>query len=171
MRARGFTLIELLAAMAILAVVSVMAVQMLGGALRQQAVLERIDTGAAPLIRTLALLRQDLEATLPPPAGTPDLTAGMLLEPDALTLWRGGLADLPGAPSAGVGRVRWAVQDGALTRALDDAAPRPMLAGVSALALSPLAVPEGADPAVPAPGYALTLETAGQGALRLVVAR
>jgi len=59
---RGLTLIELLAAMAILAVVSLMAVQTITGALFQREILERADAQGAQFVRALALLRRDLEA-------------------------------------------------------------------------------------------------------------
>ncbi|WP_323019335.1 prepilin-type N-terminal cleavage/methylation domain-containing protein [Pararhodobacter sp.] len=176
---RGFTLIELLAAMAILAVVSIMGVQALGGVFQQRAVLNRVDDRSAALIRTLSALRQDLEAALPPPMTGDTVTAGIAVEPGRLRWLRGGLADLPGDPSTGAGSVLWSVAEGRLSRQLSrmpqgsGGPARVILEGVTALALVPLGLPEGdeADPRLLAPGYEVTLETALWGRLRLVVAR
>ncbi len=54
-RIAGFTLIELLAAMAILAVVSLMAVQSLSGALMQRTVMTGVDHSAEDLARRAEL--------------------------------------------------------------------------------------------------------------------
>lgn len=179
---RGFTLIELLAAMAILAVVSIMGVQALGGVFQQRAVLSRVDDRSAALIRTLSALRQDLEAALPvATTGTlgDTVTAGIEVEPGRLRWLRVGLADLPGDPARGAGRVLWSVTEGRLSRQATRVLPgtggpaRVMLEGVTALTLVPLGLPEGdaPDPRLLAPGYEVTLETAAWGRLRLVVAR
>lgn len=178
---RGFTLIELLAAMAILAVVSVMAVQALGGVFHQRAVLTRIDGRDRALIRTLSLLRQDLEAAVPPPAGTADapVVFGIEVTPGRLGWLRGGLAPVPGGPVAGVGGVTWALSGTRLTRTVlrSDAegatAPQgeAVLDGVTAMTLTPLAAEGRSDPQGLAPGYEVILDTETWGALRLVVAR
>ncbi len=179
---RGFTLIELLAAMAILAVVSVMAVQALGGVFHQRAVLTRIDDSAAGVIRALALLRQDLQALVPLPESHRDGQTpvnGLLVGVDGIVLMRGGIEDLPGAPSDGLALVRWRLDGDALLRIeqrrLGDAAVSEtrLLEGVVALALAPLGLDPGgeADPAALAPGYELRIETRDRALLRLVVAR
>jgi prepilin-type N-terminal cleavage/methylation domain len=180
---RGFTLIELLAAMAILAVVSIMAVQALGGVFQQRAVLTRVDDRSAAVIRTLSLLRQDLAAAIPVPASGEVLdtvTAGINVQPGRLTWFRGGIADLPGDASSGAGAVVWAVEGDTLVRRLSrdlgaagNTTSAAMLAGVTALTLVPLGLPEGeeADPRMLAPGYEVVIETAVWGPLRLVVAR
>lgn len=64
---RGFTLIELVAALAVFALVSVMALQAMTGALRGSAALEGADAEAAALARSLTLLRRDLDALVPMP--------------------------------------------------------------------------------------------------------
>lgn len=179
---RGFTLIELLAAMAILAVVSIMGVQALGGVFQQRAVLNRVDDRSAALIRTLSALRQDLEAALPlsTTGGLSEaVTAGIRVEPGRLGWMRGGLADLPGDPATGAGSVEWSVTEGRLSRRAIRVLPgtggssQVMLEGATALTLVPLGLPEGdeADPRLLAPGYEVTLETTEWGRLRLVVAR
>lgn len=185
MKARGFTLIELLAAMAILAVVSVMAVQALGGVFHQRAVLTRVDDRAAALVRTLSLLRQDLEAAVPLPATgalRDNVRSAIAIEARGMTLLRGGIAELPGVPGSGLAGVQWQLSDGVLSRGLirdivgaasGGAAPDrvPMLEGVTAITLTVLGEDaEERDERLLAPGYALTLETDAWGAVRLVVA-
>ncbi len=175
---RGFTLIELLVAMAILAVVSVMAVQALGGVFYQRSILTRIDDRDAALIRALSLLRQDLEAAVPAPEGD-DLVAGIEVGAGRLAWWRGGLAEVPGGPAGGYGAVSWTLESGALTRRSQrtDAEGRPVqrgavvLQGVTGLSLAPLGADEGGDSRDLAPGYEVILDTESWGPLRLVVAR
>lgn len=178
-RDRGLTLIELLAGMAILAVVSVMAVQALSGALFQREVLSRVDDEAAQLARALALLRHDLEAVAPVPLGE---EAGAPLP--AIRVDRTGVALVRAGTGAqgGFGRVDWRLRaDGVLTRQvwpdpLASGLPGPevaLLTGVGALRLTAQGgnLPDTDDPLTLPPGFALDLDTARHGTLRLVVAR
>ena len=175
---RGFTLIELMVAMAILAVVSVMAVQALGGVFYQRSILTRIDDRDAALIRALSQLRQDLEAAVPAPEGD-GLVAGIEVGAGRLAWWRGGLAEVPGGPSGGYGAVSWTLDAGRLTRgslrASSDGRPVPrsavVLLGVTGLSLVALGAGEGGDSRDLAPGYEVILDTENWGPLRLVVAR
>lgn len=176
---RGFTLIEVLAAMAILAVVSIMGVQALGGAVFQRDVLTRHDTDAAALARTLTLLRHDLAAIvrLADPAAQGETAFGireraggreaswpiLSLGPDARPVIRG---------------VMWRVQDGRLERrlrpsalAIDALDPfEPLLPGVRGLTITAFG-PGTQDPDALAPGYEAVIATERWGDLRLVVAR
>ncbi|WP_323035468.1 PulJ/GspJ family protein [Pararhodobacter sp.] len=181
-RNRGFTLIELLVAMAILAVVSLMAVQSLSGALFQREVMTRVDQTAADLARVLALLRHDLEAAAP--LAQRD-AAGLALpaitvQRNGFSLMRSGVAPMPGGEGGGFGRVDWALAaDGTLSRRLTpdtarDEAPRvALLTQVSNLSLEALggAMPTADDPTLLPRGFAVTVTHAQHGALRLVVAR
>lgn len=182
MRARnqGFTLIELLVAMAILAVVSLMAVQALSGVVFQRSVLTRLDDQAADLARTLALLRHDLEAVVPVPrlgddgAGLPAIA----LEGGTLLLMRGGLAPLPGEAAVGFASVEWRLEGGILTRqmTLGNADPSPritLLEGLTDLRLSALGgtLPTAEAPTVLPAGLVVELTHARHGTIRLVVAR
>jgi len=176
---RGVTLIELLAGMAILAVVSIMAVQALSGALFQRDILSRSDDDAAGMVRALALLRHDLEAVVPVPLGedggepTPAIEAG----PQGFTLVRAGIG-----PEGAFGRVAWRLSaSGELTRQVwpdPQAAGDPgrvvtVLEGVTALNLSARGgeMPGADDPLSLPPGFELVLDQPRLGSLRLVVAR
>jgi general secretion pathway protein J len=184
--ARGLTLIELVAATAIFALVSVMAMQALNGGLIQRAGIERADTDQAALLRSLALLRQDLEAAVPlphrPATGqtAPPLEVGVA----AFALSRGGVDPLPGQPGDGFARVRWRVDPNAATLlrqmqplTAGSGPPPPevaMMQGVTSLRLIPRgdwdAGGEGQTPALP-PGLEVRVETRRHGTLRVVVAR
>ena len=177
---RGFTLIELLVAMAILAVVSVMAVQALGGVFHQRTILTRIDDRDAALIRALSLLRQDLEAAVPAPATDgDDLIAGIEVTSDRLSWRRAGFAEVPGGSRGSYGGVSWTLDDGTLTRLSlrtdGDTDPvqqtTPMLDGVTGMILTPLGPRDAEDSHALAPGYEVILDTETWGPLRLVVAR
>ncbi len=71
----GLTLIELVVAMGLFALVAVMGVQSLTGAIRVSERLTQIDDESAELNKALALLRNDLAAIVPmrfyPPQGAP----------------------------------------------------------------------------------------------------
>jgi general secretion pathway protein J len=173
---RGLTLIELLAAMAILAVVSLMAVQTITGALFQREILERADAQGAQFVRALALLRRDLEAAVPVPLGIAEEGPLPVFEatPDGFTLMRAGLGEGPGT----IGRVDWRVSAGGdLSRRITlagEAGPAvTVLSGVRALRIAPLngILPNAAEPLTLPGGFELTFEHAGQGSFRLVVAR
>lgn len=183
-RANGFTLIELLVAMSILAIVSLMAVQTLSGAIFQRDVLTRVDTQAAELARALALLRHDLEAIAPMPLSGDDseMPLAVRVQPQSFSLMRGGVAALPGTVSGGFARVDWRVDaQGDLSRQITltngQRAPEGpdivMLTGVSALRLSALhgELPSSDGPTDLPAGFELTLTHARFGPLRLVVAR
>jgi general secretion pathway protein J len=183
-RAAGFTLIELLAAMAILAVVSLMAVQALNGALFQRDILVRVDDEAAELARALALLRHDLEAVAPVPRTGDD--GGVLpavgTGPQGFSLMRAGIASLPGRESGGFGRVDWVLDGrGVLARRMvpnpaQVAEPGPLVAvltEVSAITLAPLGgtLPDDERPAVLPDGFEVIVTHARHGVIRLVMAR
>ncbi|MCB1396381.1 MAG: prepilin-type N-terminal cleavage/methylation domain-containing protein [Rhodobacter sp.] len=178
-RDRGFTLIELLAGMAILAVVSIMAVQALSGALFQRDVLTRSDDDAAGMVRALALLRHDLEAVVPVPLGEEDGEPTPVIEagPQGFTLVRAGIG-----PQGTFGRVAWRLSaSGVLTRQVwpdpqgagDPGRAVTVLEGVSALSLTARGgeMPGEADPLTLPPGFELVLDQTRLGSLRLVVAR
>ena len=181
---QGFTLIELLVAMAILALVSVMAVQSLSGALFQRRVMTRVDDDATQLSRALALLRHDLEAIVPLAQrdGAGDALPAVATSTDGFSLMRGGIWALPGEVSDGFARVEWVLEtDGSLTRQLrpngasDDTASPPvvLLDDVSGLTLAPLGgdMPEIEKPDLMPMGFAVNFTHARYGAIRLVVAR
>lgn len=180
---RGFTLIELLAAVAILAVVSIMAAQLLSVAMLQRDLLIRRDQDGAALLRALTLLRRDFEAIVPVPNAEgqdPTVEAALTRATDGqLRLIRAGLISVDGPLAPRIAAVIWALRDGTLVRSQNDpaqdtgaAGPAPVLAGVTDFAVVPLGVdPATDDPAHPAPGYEITLQTEAWGPLRLVVAR
>lgn len=178
-RDRGFTLIELLAAMAILALVSLMAVQGLGGVLMQRDVVTRVDRRAAELARALALLRHDLEAAAPvaldPERPGDAARPAIMVRNDGFTMMRAGLATLPGAAPGAFGAVAWTLDPaGTLTRTTAGAdVPMPVLRDVQALSLAALQgdLPSAEDPTTLPAGFALTLQHARFGTIRLVVAR
>ncbi|MEL7012343.1 MAG: type II secretion system protein GspJ [Pseudomonadota bacterium] len=115
---RGFTLLELVVSLALFALVTVMALQVLSGALHQNRVLERADAQASDVLRAMALLRHDLNHASPKPFQTPigDIEAAYLPGPDSFALSLGGLPRLPTTPGdsaqtptqdAGFQRVIW----------------------------------------------------------------
>lgn len=107
----GFTLIELVAVIAIFSVIAVIALQALTAGLRQREVLERTDTETAALVRSLALLRRDLESAVPipfqPPHGGTEPAFDAGLDNSFLALTIGGQPRLPGAAESGIARVVW----------------------------------------------------------------
>lgn len=186
----GFTMVELLAALAIFALVAVMAAQALNGALRQRDGLAARDDAATALSRSLALMRRDLESSLPLayyPAGSGESEPALdeIAGGAGFALSIGGHPRLSGERGDGLARVLWRVDPAraVLTRqhwpglapaAQDQAGPlRDMLGGVTALSIAPLGEwPEGdANPASLPPGFEVVLETRQHGRLRLVVAR
>lgn len=182
MTQRGFTLIELLAAMAILAVVSLMAVQSLSGALFQRDVMTRVDQNAEELARALALLRHDLEAVAPlvqrDDAG--QAQPAILVRSTGFSVMRAGISALPGAVSDGFGRVDWELSpQGTLSRRLTpnlgaEVSPLiPILSDVSSLSLEALAgtMPTAEEPTLLPSGFSLRLTHAQYGDLHLVIAR
>lgn len=179
---RGFTLIELLVAMAILAVVSLMAVQSLSGVLMQRSVLTRVDHSAEDLARALALLRHDLETVAPMAQrdDTGQALPAITVQANGFSLMRAGVPALPGALGSGFGRVAWELAaDGTVSRRLvpdfggDETPSLPILSEVSDLSLVALngEMPTADDPTVLPQGFALRLTHARHGTLRLVVAR
>lgn len=107
----GLTLIELVVAMAIFALIAVMGLQALTGAMRTRDRLSQIDTDTAELGFALGLLRADLGAVVPmlffapgaPPASALDLEA----RGQVLGLSLAGQPDLPVGPGPGLQRVEW----------------------------------------------------------------
>lgn len=170
-RDRGLSLIELLAAMAILAVVATMGVQMIANGLAQRRVLTQIDERAGALAVTLALLRQDLESAVPvvASAGQPAVAVAR----DAIAWQRGGLLDDTGAPSPGSAPVRWALNGDTLTRQLGDGPAVAMLTEVRSIDLRGLggALPRVGEPVALSPGFEAVIDHARLGALSVVVAR
>lgn len=169
-RDRGLTLLELVAATAIFALVAVMAMQALSGGLAQRRVIERVDGTQAELLRTLTLLRQDLEARVPLahlPATGPAQAALMALPGGGFALSRGGAPALPGRAGDGFARVTWRVDAGAgrltrrsqpLTGPGDPAAPEvALMAEVTGLRLIPRAA-----------GIEVVIDTRRWGPLRVV---
>lgn len=109
--AAGLTLIELIAAMAIFALVAVMGLQALTGALRMRDRLDGMAQQAGELGLGLGLLRNDLSAMMPllfhPPSG--GTRSGLDLSGDGtvLSFSIGGQADVPPVDSLGLHRVEW----------------------------------------------------------------
>jgi general secretion pathway protein J len=107
----GLTLIELVVAMAIFALVAVMGLQALTGAMRMRDRLTEIDTETAELGLVLSLLRADLSAAVPllfyPPKGPP--VSALLLSDGGRTmgLSLAGQPDLNPAPGPGLQRAEW----------------------------------------------------------------
>lgn len=175
---RGFTLIELLVAVAILALVSIMAVNLLSAGLFQREVLTRHDREARVLARALALLRQDLESAAPIPLENG--TVFVVREAEGFAFMRGGIHQVPGLSDAAFLPVRWQVTaQGTLTRTLgsdSDGAGESVLDGVSEIRLMPFGPDTGSADATGAlsqmpAGFELTLTQLQHGALRLVVLR
>lgn len=112
----GLTLIELIAAMAIFALVAVMGLQALTGALRMRDRLDGMAQDAGDLGLGLGLLRNDLSAMMPllfhPPGG--GTRSGLDLSGNGLVLSFsiGGQADLPPVDSLGLHRVEWRLDPG-----------------------------------------------------------
>lgn len=176
-RDRGLTLLELIAATAIFALVSVMALQALSGGIVQRRVIQAGDADRSALLRTLALLRQDLEASLVLPAHGDEVPAPQRAESTAagaFTLLRAGLPVLPGQPGDGFARVVWRVDAGtgrllrqSAARGGAEAPAMTMLEGVLALRLVTYGEAGKDQPR----GYQAVIETGRHGALRVVVAR
>lgn len=175
-RDRGLTLIELLAAMAILALVSLMAVQTLSGALFQRDILNRTDVQAGDLSLALALLRRDLEAAAPVSLGLDDDLPLPAIAADngGISLIRTGLGPAPGA----FGRVDWRLDaGGVLARRVTIGGVEspwvPVLADLRDLRLGAMAgtMPDESDPLGLPAGFELNFVHAHHGAIRLVVAR
>lgn len=107
----GYSIVELVAAIAILSMTSVIALQAITGALRQRHLLQRTDVEAAMLVRSLSLLRHDLESVVPmtfqPPNGEVESAVHFSSEERFLALSIGGQPRLPGAQDAGLFRVVW----------------------------------------------------------------
>ncbi len=111
-RASGVTLLELTVVLAIFALISVMALQALRGAIRSEARLEAHAGETADLARVLTRLRHDLQAAVPlaftdPQGGD---RAALVVSPGGagFALSLGGQASLGGASEApGLRRVEW----------------------------------------------------------------
>jgi general secretion pathway protein J len=180
---RGLTLIELVAATAIFALVSVMAMQALTGGLIQRAGIERADADQSALMRSLALMRQDLESAVPlpwrPSAGASG-PALVISGPSGFSVSRAGVVPLPGQAGDEFARVTWRVDPNAATLLRQSlplnvpvipAAPEVlMLDGVTALRLTPRGDWADAPAGLPA-GFEVVVETRHHGTLRVVVAR
>lgn len=67
----GFTLLELMVALALFSLVSVMSLQVLTGAVHQRRVMEQQADRATSLLRTMTVLRADLESLVPVPFTPP----------------------------------------------------------------------------------------------------
>ncbi|RDD64029.1 prepilin-type N-terminal cleavage/methylation domain-containing protein [Thalassococcus profundi] len=112
----GLTLIELVVAMAIFALIAVMGLQALTGAMRMRDRLADIDTDTAELGLALGLLRADLGAVAPllfyPPDGPP--LSALRLDPAGrvLGLSLAGQPSLPARPGPGLQRAEWRLDAG-----------------------------------------------------------
>lgn len=106
---RGLTLIELVVAMAIFALVAVMGLQALTGAMRMRDRLAGIDAETAELGLALGLLRADLRALVPllfhPPGGGTE--SALDLREQVLALSLAGQPDLSPRPGPGLQRAEW----------------------------------------------------------------
>lgn len=114
---RGITLIELVVAMAVFALISVLGLQALSGSLRTREALTQRAEASAELARTLALLRQDLDAALPMsfyPPGAARGASAILETGSRFALSRSGVTGPDGR--ARLGRVDWTLEDGRLSR-------------------------------------------------------
>lgn len=190
--ARGFTLLELVVALALFALVSIMALQMLTGALHQSRLLARTDARAAEVLRVMTLLRRDLERLVPVPFQSPLGEVEPAYAPvlDRLSLSTGGQSRLPrtgpdSAGEAGFRRVIWRhdAEAGTLTRrawgvlnprdAEQIGAETVQLTGVLDLRVTPGPAPEDETEAEAAPPARIEveIETAHTGTLRVVVSR
>ena len=114
---RGLTLIELVVAMAIFALVAVMGLQALTGAMRMRDRLTQIDSETAELGLALGLLRNDLRALVPllfhmPSGGT---ASALELRGPVLGLSLAGQPDLPPGPGPGLQRAEWRLDPAAGT--------------------------------------------------------
>lgn len=112
-RDAGITLLELVIVMALFALVAVMGLQALSGAMRADERLRKVDGATARMTRALTLLRNDLKSAdsrvfWPPGADEParafiDLTA----KDGVLEFTIAGQPVLPDVQSAGFSRVIW----------------------------------------------------------------
>ncbi len=113
---RGLTLIELVVAMAIFALIAVMGLQALTGAMRSRDRMVQIDTNSAELGLALSLLRADLGALVPmlfhPPGGTPRSALHLDAPGRVLGLSLAGQPALPPEPGPGLRRVEWRFDPG-----------------------------------------------------------
>lgn len=108
---KGLTLLELVVAMAIFALVAVMGLQALTGALRMRDRLAGIDTDTAELGFALGLLRRDMGALVPLVFYPPGAAPRSALDPGpggrSLGLSLAGQPDLQPVPGPGLQRVEW----------------------------------------------------------------
>lgn len=116
---RGMSLIELVVAMAIFALIAVMGLQALTGAMRMRDRLTEIDTNTAQLGLTLGLLRADLGAVVPllfyTPGGAPRSALHLDGTGRVLGLSLAGQPDLPHRPGPGLQRAEWRLDSAAGT--------------------------------------------------------
>lgn len=180
---RGLTLLELVVATAIFALVSLMALQALQGGLIQRRLIESADAEQAALVRTLALLRQDLSAAVPLPwlPGAEDQARPLARLPGGgFALSRAGLPAVPDPGDPGLARIVWRIDAAGenlqrqVLPLMAAATPAPpahvVLEDVTAIRL----IPRGAWPEAPEglpQGFEVELDTRRWGLLRVVVAR
>lgn len=181
----GFTLLELMVALALFALVAIMSLQVLTGALHQRSLVERRTTEAASLFRMMTQLRSDLESVVPATFTSPigDEEPAVLPSEDRLALSLGGQPRLSAADGAnpvesGFQRVIWRHDDssGTVTRQIwpvlhprDPAQIGPeilMMEDVESWQVTPAEPAEGLPARI-----SVTFESARHGFLRLVVAR
>lgn len=171
LRNAGFTLLELLIAMALLALVSLMAVQVLSGGLFQRDILARIDNEHTALTQILSLLRQDLEAATPMRLAPG--RAAVEATPQSFTLTRAGIVPVGGQTEDQFTRVTWSVdENGRLLRqtGAEGEAVEMLPAGAMGLSLRGFGG-DLTDGATLPPGFELVLEHLAHGPLRVVVLR
>ena len=181
----GFTLLELMVALALFALVAIMSLQVLTGALHQRGLVERRTAETTSLLRMLTQLRADLESLVPaaftPPIGGQE--PAFLPSEDRLALSLGGqprlsAADGDSPAEDGFQRVIWRHDrtSGKVTRQIwpvlyprDPAQLGPeilVMEEIDSWQITP------AEPAEDLPALIIvTFESARHGRLRLVVTR
>ncbi|GIX34449.1 MAG: hypothetical protein KatS3mg126_0228 [Lysobacteraceae bacterium] len=117
-RARGFGLLEVLVAVALFALAMGLAYGGLDAVVRARAQMQEEALRLAALQRVVGLLERDLRAAVARPVRDGELgrLPALLLDRSGLELSRAGLAVPLAQARAGIERVRWAVEDGALVR-------------------------------------------------------
>lgn len=117
---RGLSLLELVVSMALFALIAVMGLQLITGTLRMRDRLEVTADNTAELSLTLALLRADLQASVPllffPPDG--GVQSAWESGRNVLSFSIGGQQDLPPVQGLGLHRVTWRITgaEGQLSR-------------------------------------------------------
>lgn len=117
-RAAGFSLLEVLVAVALFALAMGLAYGGLDAVMRGRAQLAEDAQRLAALQRVVGLVERDLRAALPRSVRLGDIRRqpALLIDPDGLQLTRAGYANRLAQARAELERVRWDIDDQALTR-------------------------------------------------------